>query len=58
MDSIPGLEKSLGGGNDNLLQYSCLKKSHGQRSLKGYSPKGHKESATTDMVILFLALKR
>ena len=26
------------------------KKSHGQRSLKGYSPKGHKESATTDWV--------
>ena len=21
---IPGLERSLGGGNDNLFQYSCL----------------------------------
>ena len=23
--SIPGLRRSLGGGNDNPLQYSCLK---------------------------------
>ena len=23
-DSIPGLGKSLGGGNGNLFQYSCL----------------------------------
>ena len=23
-DSIPGLERSLGGGNGNPLQYSCL----------------------------------
>ena len=23
--SIPGLERSVGGGNGNLLQYSCLK---------------------------------
>ena len=23
-DSIPGLGRSLGGGNDNPLQYSCL----------------------------------
>ena len=37
-DSIPGLGRSLRGGNGNLLQYSCLEKSHGQRSLAGYSP--------------------
>ena len=24
MGSIPGSERSSGGGNDNLLQYSCL----------------------------------
>ena len=24
---IPGLERSLGGGNGNLLQYSCLENS-------------------------------
>ena len=28
---IPGLDRSPGGGNGNPLQYSCLKKSHGQR---------------------------
>ena len=35
---IPGLGQSPGGGNGNSLQYSCLEKSHGQRSLVGYSP--------------------
>ena len=25
-------------GNGNPFQYSCLEKSHGQRSLVGYSP--------------------
>ena len=41
--SIPGLGRSPGGGHGNLLQYSCLKNPHGQRSLAGYSPWGHKE---------------
>ena len=27
MGSIPGSGRSSGGGNDNLLQYSCLKNS-------------------------------
>ena len=37
--SIPGLGRSPGEGNGNPLQYSCLEKSHGQRSLVGYSQK-------------------
>jgi len=41
--SIPGSGRSPGGGNGNPLQYSCLGKSHGQRSLLGYVPWGHKE---------------
>ena len=40
MGSIPESERSPGRGNHYPLQYSCLKKSHGQRSLVGYSPKG------------------
>ena len=40
---IPGLKRSSGGGSGNPLQYSCLGKSHGQRSMVGYSPWGHKE---------------
>ena len=32
----------------NPLQYSCLENPHGQRSLAGYSPWGHKESETTE----------
>ena len=34
---IPVLGRSPGGGNGSPLQYSCLKNSHGQRSLVGYS---------------------
>ena len=42
--SIPGSVRSSGGGNGNPLQCFCLKKSHGQRNLAGYSPKGWKDS--------------
>ena len=35
-----------GGGHGKSLQCSCLKNPHGQRSLVGYSPRGHKESDT------------
>ena len=38
LDSIPGLEKSPGGGHGNPFQYSCLENPHGQRSLAGYNP--------------------
>ena len=31
-------------------QYSCLGNSHGQKSLAGYSPWGHKESDTTELL--------
>ena len=34
--SIPGSGRSCGEGNGNPLQYSCLGKSYGQRSLAGY----------------------
>ena len=34
--STPGLGGSLGEGNGNPFQYSCLENSHGQRSLAGY----------------------
>ena len=42
--SIPGSGRSPTEGNDNPLQYSCLGKSHGQRSLVGYSLWDLKES--------------
>ena len=41
--STPVSRRSPGGGHVNLLQYSCLEDPHGQRSLVGYSPWGHKE---------------
>ena len=42
--SILRLGRSLGRGNGNPLQYSCLENSHGQRNLVGYTPWGGKES--------------
>ena len=45
--SIPGLGRSPRGGHGNPLQYSCLENPHGQRSLEGYSPWGHKDSNMT-----------
>ena len=46
--SIPGLGRSPGEGHGNPLQHSCLENPHGQSSLVGYSPWGHKESDMTD----------
>ena len=40
--------KSPGEGNGNPLQYPCLEKSHGPRSLVGYSPWGRKELDMTE----------
>ena len=36
------------GGHGNPLQYSCLENPHRERNLAGYSPRGHKESKTTE----------
>ena len=40
---IPRLGRCLEGGNGNPLQYSFPENPHGQRSLAGYCPQGHKE---------------
>ena len=48
LGSVPGWGRSPGGGHDNPLQHSCLENPHGQRSLAGYSPWGHKELDTTE----------
>ena len=48
LGSIPGLGRSPGGGHGNPLHCSCLENLHGQRSLVGYSPWGHKESDMTE----------
>ena len=49
-DLIPGSGRSPGEGNGNPAQYSCLENPHGQRSLAGYSPRGHKESDMTEQL--------
>ena len=38
------------GRHGNPLQYSCLENPHGQKSLAGYSPGGHKESDMTEQL--------
>ena len=48
LGSIPGLEKSSGGGQGNPLHYSFLENAHEQRSLAAYSPWGRKELDTTE----------
>ena len=50
LGSITGLGRSLGGGHDNLLQYSCLENSMDKRSLVGSSPWGCKEPDMTEQL--------
>ena len=50
LSSIPGLGRPPGGGHGNPLQDSYLENPHGQRSLAGYSPWGHKESDITEQL--------
>ena len=50
LGSIPGLGRSPGRGHGNPLQYSSLEKPHGQRSLAGCSPWGHKELDMTEQL--------
>ena len=56
LGSIPGLGRPPGGGYRNPLRYSCLENPHGQRSLTGHSPWGHKESDTTERLTHTLRL--
>ena len=52
------LGRSSEGGHGNLPQYSCLENPHGQRSLAGYSPRGHKELDTTGQLSTYLPTGR
>ena len=45
---IPGLGRSPGGGKLQPTPIFLPGESHGRRSLVGYSPRGHKESDTTE----------
>ena len=56
--SIPGLGRSPGEGIGYPLQYFYLENPHGQRSLVGYSPWGHKESDKTALLSTAQYLKR
>ena len=45
-----------GEGNSNPLQYFCLEKSHGWRSLVGYSPWGREELDMTEQPHFYFSL--
>ena len=44
----PWTGRALGEGNGNPFQYSCLEKSHVQKSLVSYSPQGYKQLGMTE----------
>ena len=46
--SIPGLERSPGGGHSNSLQYSCLENPTDRGDLWVTVHRGHKELDTTE----------
>ena len=50
LDLILGLGRSPGGGHGNPLQYSYLENPHGQKSLAGCSPWGHKQLDKTELL--------
>ena len=41
LSSCPELRRAPGEGHGKPLQYSCLENAHGQRTLTGYSSRGH-----------------
>ena len=47
MDSVPGLERSPGGGNSNPLQYSCLENPMDRGAWRAAIHSIAKESDTT-----------
>ena len=51
----PAMQDTGDVGSIQPLQHSCLKKSHEQRSLAGYSPWGCKESDTVEQLTLSLS---
>ena len=51
--SIPGSRRPPGEGNGYILQYSCLEKSQGQRSLAGYRRWGLNDSDITEHTHIF-----
>ena len=56
--SIPGSERSPGGGNGNLLQYFCLKNAMDRGThLGGYSTWGLTESDMTEHTCIDMAYR-
>ena len=50
LGSVSGSGRSPAGGHRQPTPVFLPGESHGQRSLEGYSPQGHKESDMTDVI--------
>ena len=50
VDSIPGSGRSLGAGNCDLFQYSCLENSMDRRAWRATAQRGCKESSTAEQL--------
>ena len=55
LGSIPGSGRSLGEGNGNPLQYSCLENPKDSGTWLGYSPWGRRELEMTERLHSFIA---
>ena len=55
---IPMSGRFPGEGTGNPLQHSCLENHHGQRSLVGYSPWGHREWDTAEQLSAHVRVNR
>ena len=51
MNSIPGLGRSLGEGNGNLFQYSCLRNPMDREAWQVIVCGGHKELGRTEHIV-------
>ena len=51
---MPGWGRSPGGGHATHSRILALKNPHGQRSMVGYSPWGHKELDTTEWLSTYV----
>ena len=55
--SIPGSERSPGGGNGSPFQYFCLQNAMHRGAWRGYGPRGHRASDSPEpapVYVLFI----
>ena len=56
--AVISLRRHPGGGHGNPVRCSCWENPHGQSTLVGYTPRGHKESDTTEATVHTFTLRK